>query len=52
MLDPEWCRDRARRARAAQDSPDRLIAKLVASAPELSAEQAAQLRMLLPAVPK
>jgi hypothetical protein len=48
VRDPEWCRNRARNARAAQDSPDRLIAKLAESANTLTAEQAEQLRQLLP----
>ena len=48
LADPEVRRQRARKARAAQDTPDRLIRRLVASAPELSAEQAEQLRALLP----
>jgi hypothetical protein len=49
VLDPEWCRERARRARAAHDHPDRLIRLLVESAPQLTTEQAEQLRALLPA---
>ena len=48
VLDPEWRSERGRRARAAQDTPDRLIAKLVESANTLTAEQADQLRQLLP----
>jgi hypothetical protein len=47
VLDPEWCRERARRARAAQDSPDRLIAKIVDLAPALSQAQRDRLALLL-----
>jgi hypothetical protein len=48
VLDPEWRRQRGRRARAAQDDPDRLIAKLVKSANTLNPEQAEAIRALLP----
>ena len=48
VLDPEWRRERARKARAAQTSPDAHIAALIRSANGLTAEQAEQLRALLP----
>ena len=47
VADPEWRSDRGRKARAAQDSPDRLIAKLVDAAPALSPSQRDKLAALL-----
>jgi hypothetical protein len=47
VRDPEWRSERGRRARAAQDSPDRLIAKIVDAAPELSQAQRDRLAALL-----
>jgi hypothetical protein len=47
LADPEWRRARARKARAAQSTPDAHIRALVEAAPELTPEQVAQLRTLL-----
>jgi hypothetical protein len=49
LSDPAVRRERARRARAAQNTIDYHVRKLVESANALSAEQAEQLRALLPA---
>jgi hypothetical protein len=45
--DPAWRRERARKARAAQDTVDYHIAKLVEDAPPLTSEQKDKLALLL-----
>ncbi|WP_158681142.1 hypothetical protein [Streptomyces viridochromogenes] len=46
-LDPEFARDRARKARAAQLSVDHYVKKIVDRAPELTDEHIEKLRTLL-----
>jgi hypothetical protein len=50
-LSPEQRIERARNAGRASHTPDAYIRRLAASAGTLTAEQAEQLRALLPAVP-
>jgi hypothetical protein len=47
--DPEYRRERARKAAYASHSTDARIDALIKSAPKLTAEQAERLRQLLPA---
>lgn len=48
LADPEFRRERARKAAKARTTPDAHIQALVDSAPSLTAEQAERLRSLLP----
>ncbi|AGL20932.1 hypothetical protein L083_7422 [Actinoplanes sp. N902-109] len=50
LADPEFRRERARKASAAAHSTDRYISALVKRAPELTAANRAQLRALLASV--
>lgn len=45
--DPQWRHERAVKAAAARDSIDRLIQRIVARAPELTAEHRGQLAAML-----
>lgn len=47
VSDPQFRRERARKARAAQNFPDYYIKRLVDEAPPLTAEQRARLASLL-----
>lgn len=49
LADPEWRRERARKAGAASNSIDAHIAAIVRRAGKLTPEQAERLRALLPA---
>ncbi|MFD8392536.1 hypothetical protein ACFV2N_25905 [Streptomyces sp. NPDC059680] len=50
-LDPEFTRERARKARAAQLSVEHYVQKIVDRAPELTDEQMEKLRALLRPAP-
>ncbi len=55
LADPAWRQERAKKARAAQDTPEyRLnywVAQVVANAPKLTPDQLDQLRSLLASIP-
>lgn len=50
--DPAFRRERARKARAAQLTPEYYVAKVIAIAPQLTSDQVVRLRALLPPAPE